>query len=63
MSPVSLSFACAVCFGTPDSLSTKAVLTAAFFLLAVVVAVLTAIGWTAFAWTKRAKTLENYGRS
>ena len=56
-----LPLACAVCFGNPASLSTKAVWTAAFFLLAVVLAVLTAIGWTAFTWAKRAKSLESSG--
>ena len=53
-----LSFACAVCFGDPGSLSSKAVWTGAFFLLGVVVSVLGAIGWTAFVWARRAKTLE-----
>ncbi len=54
-----ISFGCAVCFGgDPNSLSSKALVTAVFFLGGVVVAVLAAIAWTAFVWARRAKALE-----
>jgi hypothetical protein len=52
-----LSFGCAVCFGDPNSLSTKGVLLGVFFLLATVAGVLAAIGYTAFVWGRRAKEL------
>ena len=53
-----LSFACAVCFGDPASLSSKALLAGVFFLVGVVAFVLGGIAWTGFVWTKRAKKLE-----
>lgn len=52
------SFACAVCFGNPDSLSSKALLAGVFFLIGVVGTVLVGIFWTGFVWAKRAKVLE-----
>jgi len=53
-----IAFGCAVCFGgDPNSLSSKALVLAVFFLGGVVVAVLAAIAWTAFVWARRAKTL------
>ena len=54
-----VSFGCAVCFGgDANSLSSKALVTAIFVLGGVVVAVLSAITWTAFVWARRAKALE-----
>jgi len=59
---MSISFlfpACAVCFGDPNSLSSKALWPAVFFLLGVVAFVLGTIAWTGFVWAKRAKSLES----
>ncbi len=53
-----ISFACAVCFGNPGSLSSKALWAGVFFLLAVVGVVLAGIACTGFIWAKRAKRLE-----
>ena len=52
-----ISLACTVCFGDPNTLSSKALVAAVFFLLGVVVFVLGSIAFTAFKWTKRAKEL------
>ena len=52
-----LELACAVCFGNPDSLSSKALIVAVFFLMGTVVLVLGGIGWTALAWSKHEKRL------
>jgi hypothetical protein len=54
----SISFACAVCFGNPDSLSSKAVWVGVVFLLGVVGLVLAVIAYTGFVWAKRAKQTE-----
>lgn len=53
-----ITFGCAVCFGDPSSLSSKALLAAVFFLGALITSVLGAIAWTAVVWTRRAKKLE-----
>ena len=53
-----LPFACAVCFGDPASLSSKALLAGVFLLVGVVAFVLGGIAWTSFIWAKRAKKLE-----
>lgn len=54
-----ISFGCAVCFGgDPNSLSSKALVSAVFFLGGIVVAVLAAIAWTAYVWARREKALE-----
>ncbi len=45
--------ACAVCFGDPNSLSSKALGWAVILLMLVVGSVLFGIGWTAFQWSKR----------
>jgi uncharacterized membrane protein YedE/YeeE len=45
--------ACAVCFGDPNSLSSKALGWAVILLILVVGSVLFGIGWTAFQWSKR----------
>ena len=58
MSASFFSIACAVCFGDPNSLSSKALTTAVFFLCGVVLCVLAGIAWTAFVWARRAKKLE-----
>ena len=58
----SLFFGCSVCFGDPNSLSSKALWPAVFFLLAVVGSILASIGWTAFVWSKREKRLETGDR-
>ena len=50
------SIACAVCAGNPDLLSSKSLIMAVFFLMGTVAIVLGGIGWTAFSWSKRAKT-------
>ncbi len=47
------SIACAVCFGDPNSLSSKALGWAVILLMLVVGSVLFGIGWTAFQWSKR----------
>jgi len=52
--------ACSVCFGDPNSLSSKAALSGVFFLLAVVLAVLGGIGWTALGWVRRSRKLQNH---
>ncbi len=49
--------ACSVCFGNPDSASSKAVGAAVLFLLGVVAFVLVAIAWTAFSWYRRARLI------
>ena len=54
-----ISFACAVCFGNPDSLSSKSLLAGIFFLAGVIVFVLSVIAWTALIWAKRARSLES----
>ena len=53
-----ISFACAVCFGNPDSLSSKALLAGVFSLVGVVAIVLASIAWTGFVWAQRAKNIE-----
>ena len=50
-----LSFACAVCFGDPNSLSSKALWVAVFFLFGLVLSVLGGIAWTGFVWSRRGK--------
>ena len=55
MNPAYLHLACAVCFGDPGSLSSKALRIAVFFLMGTVGLVLGGIGWTAFSWSQRAK--------
>ena len=50
-----ITFGCAVCFGDPSALTSKALVTSVTFLGGVVVAVLASIGWTAYTWAKRAK--------
>ena len=49
--------ACAVCFGDPTSLSSKAIWVAVFTLFGVVLAVLAAIAWTGVSWARREKRL------
>ena len=58
MSIFFVSFVCAVCFGSPDLLSSKAVWAGVFFLLGVVGFVLGVIAWTGFVWAKRARKTE-----
>jgi len=58
MSPISLPFACAVCFGDPSSLSSKSLTVAVFFLFSIVLSVLGGIAWTGFAWVRRGKKLQ-----
>ena len=58
MSLSMVSFGCAVCFGDPNSLSSKALVTAVFVLFGVVVSVLAGIAWTGFVWTRRSKKME-----
>ena len=53
-----ISFACAVCFGDPASLSSKALMAGVFFLVGVVTLVLGGIACTGFVWARRAKKLE-----
>ena len=53
--------ACAVCFGSPDSLSSKALAVSVFVLFGIVACVLAGIGWTAFVWARRAKALDHSG--
>jgi len=57
MSLSTLSIACAVCFGDPNALSSKALTVAVFFLFGVVIFVLSGIAWTGFVWSRRAKEL------
>lgn len=57
MSASFLHFGCAVCFGDPNSLASKAVWPAVFFLMGVVASVLISIAWTAFTWSRRAKAM------
>ncbi len=45
--------ACAVCFGDPESLSSKAVGTAVILMMVVVGGVLFGIAWTAYQWSRR----------
>ena len=54
-------FACATCFGDPNSLSSKGLMSAIFLLGAVIAFVLGCIAWTAFVWTQRAKKLAFVG--
>ena len=49
----SVGFACTVCFGDPNSLSSKALTAAVFFLLGVVGFVLAGIAFTAVKWSRR----------
>ena len=48
-----VSFACAVCFGDPNSLMTKGALWGVGFLGIVIVAVLIVIGAVAYRWARR----------
>lgn len=48
-------WACAVCFGDPNSNLTKGAVAGVLFLLAVTAFVLTAVGFTIFSWSRRAK--------
>lgn len=47
--------ACSVCFGDPQSSSTKAVLASVFFLLCVIGFVLSVIAGVSFVWIRRAR--------
>ena len=58
MSIASVRFACAVCFGDPSSLSSKALMAGVFFLVGVVALVLGGIAFTGYTWARRAKKLE-----
>lgn len=58
MSLSTLSFACAVCFGDPNSLSSKALWVAVFFLFGLVLFVLGGIAWTGYVWARRGKKLQ-----
>ncbi|MBI4432895.1 MAG: hypothetical protein HY592_05395 [Candidatus Omnitrophica bacterium] len=51
------TYGCAVCFGNPESLMTKAALGGVFFLLAVIVCVVGAIIFTGLCWKRRARRL------
>ena len=53
-----VSISCAVCFGDPASLSSKALMAGILCLVGVVSFVLGGIAWTGFVWAKRAKKLE-----
>ncbi len=59
MNILSIPFACAVCFGDPASLSSKALQAGVLFLVGVVAFVLGGIAWTGFVWAKRAKKIES----
>ena len=52
-----LIFGCAVCFGDPNSLSSKALVVSVFFLFGIVISVLASIAWTGFTWVQRGKKL------
>lgn len=51
------ALACAVCFGDPNSKMSHGIIAAMYFLLGVVISVLTGIAWTAFRWAKRTKNI------
>lgn len=53
-----LTFGCAVCFGDPSSLASKALVSGVFLLFGVVAFVLSCIACTAWKWSRRAKKLE-----
>jgi len=57
LSHTSSAFACSVCFGDPNSLSSKAVLAAVLFMAGVIVFVLGVIAYHALVWSRRAKPL------
>lgn len=50
-------FACPVCVGDPGSPMTQAAQNGVLFMLGVVVVMLSAIGYIAFTWARRAKQL------
>ena len=52
-----LSFGCAVCFGDPASLSSKALMAGILVLVGVVGFVLAGIAWTGFVWARREQVL------
>jgi MFS family permease len=52
------SWACAVCYGDPDSLLTRSTMIGVGFLLVVIVGVLFSIVLIARSWMKRAKALQ-----
>ena len=52
--------ACSVCFGDPASPMSKGVLAGVYFLMVVVVFVLSSIAFLAFRWSRRAKSLEKH---
>ena len=58
MSLTSVSFACAVCFGDPNSLSSRSLTAAVFFLFGIVLSVLGGIAWTGVVWARRGKKLQ-----
>lgn len=49
-------WACSVCFGDPNSLQTKSIVTGIIVLLSLTGVVLAAIAYTAFVWIRRAKS-------
>ncbi len=53
------SYACAVCFGDPDSGQTKSVKVGILFLMAIIGAVLTAIFFKGLEWSRKDKKLES----
>ncbi len=53
-----ISWACAVCFGNPDSLQSKGVVAGVLLLLGVTVFVLGGVGFTFLGWARRAKILD-----
>lgn len=55
--PSSIFFGCAVCFGDPNSLSSKALTLGIFLLFGVIAFVLSCIAWTAFSWARREKKM------
>ena len=51
------AMACSVCFGDPNTLQSKALAVAVLFLLGTVGAVLGAIAYSIFTWSRRSKEL------
>lgn len=59
MNPSFIPFACAVCFGDPDSSLTKGTIAGVLFLLGVIVTVLGGILITGIVWTIRARKISH----
>ena len=63
LSKMPSALACAVCFGDPNSKTSKAVTVGVLFLLGLIVFVLGWIAYTIVVWSRRARKLQDPTKS